>query len=74
MTEHPTSHNRRQAAPPAAAPATPAAEDAHGAVPDPRTSEREAATGPGTRHARARRAPGPPTCRVVGRPRVGDRP
>ncbi|SCF87694.1 hypothetical protein GA0115260_103551, partial [Streptomyces sp. MnatMP-M27] len=36
MTEHPTSHNRRQAATSAAAPGAPAPDDAHGAVPDPR--------------------------------------
>ncbi|MEU8822533.1 SpoIIE family protein phosphatase [Streptomyces sp. NPDC048636] len=41
MTEHPTSHNRRQAATPAAASGMP--EDAHGAVPDPRTAVRQAA-------------------------------
>ncbi|MET8182754.1 SpoIIE family protein phosphatase [Streptomyces sp. NPDC005336] len=42
MTEHPTSPNRRQAATPAA-PGAPAPEDAHGAVPDPRTAVRQAA-------------------------------
>lgn len=37
MTEHPTSHDRRQAAAPAAASGAAMPEDAHGAVPDPRT-------------------------------------
>ncbi|MGO4426825.1 hypothetical protein AB4Z54_51020, partial [Streptomyces sp. MCAF7] len=41
MTEHPTSHNERQATSPAAASGAP--EDAHGAVPDPRTAVRRAA-------------------------------
>ncbi|WP_435243184.1 SpoIIE family protein phosphatase [Streptomyces cucumeris] len=41
MTEHPTSPNRRQAATPAAASGLP--EDAHGAVPDPRTAVRRTA-------------------------------
>ncbi|MDX3225870.1 SpoIIE family protein phosphatase [Streptomyces sp. ME19-01-6] len=41
MTEHPTSHNERQATSPAAASGAP--EDAHGAVPDPRTAVRGAA-------------------------------
>ncbi|WAP58057.1 SpoIIE family protein phosphatase [Streptomyces sp. S465] len=43
MTEHPTSHSRRQAATPAAAPGAPAPDDAHGAVPDPRTAVRQTA-------------------------------
>ncbi|MER8157482.1 SpoIIE family protein phosphatase [Streptomyces sp. NPDC094472] len=43
MTEHPTSHNRRQAATSAAAPGAPAPDDAHGAVPDPRTAVRQTA-------------------------------
>ncbi|MCQ8193983.1 SpoIIE family protein phosphatase [Streptomyces sp. RCU064] len=43
MTEHPTSHNRRQAATSAAAPGAAAPDDAHGAVPDPRTAVRQTA-------------------------------
>ncbi|WP_413807419.1 SpoIIE family protein phosphatase [Streptomyces sp. OE57] len=43
MTEHPTSHNRRQAATSAAAPGAGAPDDAHGAVPDPRTAVRQTA-------------------------------
>ncbi|MEE4594836.1 SpoIIE family protein phosphatase [Streptomyces sp. DSM 41524] len=43
MTEHPTSHSRRQAATSAAAPGAAAPDDAHGAVPDPRTAVRQTA-------------------------------
>lgn len=43
MTEHPTSPNERQATSPAAGSGAHAPEDAHGAVPDPRTAVRRAA-------------------------------
>ncbi|WP_167503039.1 SpoIIE family protein phosphatase [Streptomyces malaysiensis] len=60
MTEHPTSHNRRQAATSAAAPGAPAPDDAHGAVPDPRTAVRQTAA-PGQEPGDGRPRPAFPT-------------
>ncbi|MBI0295487.1 SpoIIE family protein phosphatase [Streptomyces sp. PRKS01-29] len=60
MTEHPTSHNRRQAATSAAAPGAPAPDDAHGAVPDPRTAVRQTAA-PGQEPGDGRPRPAYPT-------------
>ncbi|WP_413115482.1 SpoIIE family protein phosphatase [Streptomyces sp. CY1] len=59
MTEHPTSHNRRQAATSAAAPGAPAPDDAHGAVPDPRTAVRQSAA-PGQEPGGGRPRPAAP--------------
>ncbi|MBL1117332.1 SpoIIE family protein phosphatase [Streptomyces sp. 110] len=60
MTEHPTSHNRRQAATSAAAPGAAAPDDAHGAVPDPRTAVRQTAA-PGQEPGDGRPRPACPT-------------
>ncbi|MCQ8832393.1 SpoIIE family protein phosphatase [Streptomyces malaysiensis] len=60
MTEHPTSHTRRQAATSAAAPGAPAPDDAHGAVPDPRTAVRQTAA-PGQEPGDGRPRPAFPT-------------
>ncbi|CAM5662309.1 SpoIIE family protein phosphatase [Streptomyces mordarskii] len=68
MTEHPISHNRRQAATSAAAPGAPAPDDAHGAVPDPRTAVRQTAA-PGQEPGGGR--PRPATPRPVGDGQAG---
>ncbi|MBB4782855.1 SpoIIE family protein phosphatase [Streptomyces rapamycinicus] len=60
MTEHPTSHNRRQTATSAAAPGAAAPDDAHGAVPDPRTAVRQTAA-PGQEPGDGRPRPAYPT-------------
>lgn len=71
MTEHPTSHNRRQAATPAAASGTP--EDAHGAVPDPRTAVRQTAA-PGQEPGGGRPRPAFPADGPAASPGTGDAP
>ncbi|GAA1063305.1 hypothetical protein GCM10009574_009160 [Streptomyces asiaticus] len=65
MTEHPTSHSRRQAATSAAAPGAAAPDDAHGAVPDPRTAVRQTAA-PGQEPGDGRPRPAYPTDRPAG--------
>ena len=71
MTEHPTSHNRRQAATPAAASGTP--EDAHGAAPDPRNAVRQTAA-PGQEPGGGRPRPAFPADGPAAAPGSGDAP
>ncbi|MES4900730.1 MULTISPECIES: SpoIIE family protein phosphatase [unclassified Streptomyces] len=71
MTEHPTSHNERQATSQAAASGSP--EDAHGAVPDPRTAVRRAAA-PGQEPDGGRPRPAFPTAGPASGPDSGQGP
>ncbi|MEU5638047.1 SpoIIE family protein phosphatase [Streptomyces milbemycinicus] len=73
MTEHPTSHNERQATSPAAASGAPAPEDTHGAVPDPRTAVRRAAA-PGQEPDGGRPRPGFPAAGPASGPASGQGP
>ncbi|MER6140878.1 hypothetical protein ABT174_12550, partial [Streptomyces sparsogenes] len=70
MTEHPTSPNERQATSPAAGSGAHAPEDAHGAVPDPRTAVRRAAA-PGQEPDGGRPRPAFPTSGQAGGPTGG---
>ncbi|MER7787406.1 SpoIIE family protein phosphatase [Streptomyces sp. NPDC097640] len=70
MTEHPTSHNERQATSPAAASGAHTPEDAHGAVPDPRTAVRRA-DAPGQEPGGGRPRPAFPAAESAGGPASG---